>query len=343
MFKCCRCCDSSRTLGWLIAVIVVLLFASGCSSSVTTKGFPDRPIPNDDGKVPLSVWQDIAPDEDGDFPRQEKEILWLLPDNLYNKTKVFKSADELEITSFGYNGLGLPFLLLPIRASHTQTIYTPDSASPEAKQKVYWSPFWAGASHENWPDDRTKVEACGIPLFFGKIKGTAPTDVDEKADFGFWQVLWSLGPAYLTFDVRDTDIIDDEEVPDQVKGYMGAPLALGGMIGTVLWFDLGVDVEDSDDSVSVGLHGPLFGSLGLINVHVLERDEGDEARIRLLLSGILWTDLAEREDGAKHWTDSRHGPLWGIVGWGRKNGKANVRLLWVPITLPFQGDGDSSD
>ncbi len=89
-------------------------------------------------------------------------------------------------------------------------------------------------------------------------------------------------------------------------------------------------------------HGPVFGYLGYYHnksVSVLRNgdlhpddiglDEPYGGRSeRLVLGGILWRDFIRRDwDGEVVY--SGHGPLWGFIGWGKRQERFSPRLFWV--------------
>lgn len=89
-------------------------------------------------------------------------------------------------------------------------------------------------------------------------------------------------------------------------------------------------------------HGPVFGFLGYhhtmrdftlregdLRPEEIDLDERYGGRSdRYLLGGILWRDFIRRDwDGEAVYTG--HGPLWGFIGWGERQGRFSPRFLWV--------------
>ena len=55
-----------------------------------------------------------------------------------------------------------------------------------------------------------------------------------------------------------------------------------------------------------------------------------------LVAGFLWYSSAMKRDDGKTKT-ARHGPLFGIFGWGRTNYAPAIQFLWFKIPV---GKGD---
>jgi len=211
-----------------------------------------------------------------------------------------------DMTVFNLGLVGFPWL--PLYVSASETIVRDGDETSEAHAS--WSPLWASSGRTAWHGDDPWVSMRGMPLFYGRIDYGRPA---EEPMGRFHNVLWSLGPAWGWFDLEDH--------PYDAEGWFFTPLMAAGL-GPLLWTSFDVD----SDEVDVAVHGPLVGLLGYMSVV----DHEDRDRMRMVIGGALWMDYSD-VDGAGQVRDSMHGPLWGMFGWGRSNGRPAIRLLWIPI------------
>ncbi|MEQ8822534.1 MAG: hypothetical protein RLY93_20045 [Sumerlaeia bacterium] len=265
---------------------------------------------------------------------------WLLPLNLSmtNIKALDAGSDEatIETLDFDYNGLGpLMLFLLPVHVSLDKYIYA-EEGMPDSAQTMTWTPIWATSNQSNWPADRDSITAKGIPLFYGNVKMDGKPE-DGGMDASVSNTLWSLGPAWLSFSSEDTGPRNED------KGYVVAPLLLGGPLGSILWTSANVTSGDGESLRSQNIHGPLFGLLGYTSSYNVapagktvspDNPEADqETFMRLITLGILWTDIRSEIEGQPESRSAVHGPLWGMFGWGKSEGRPVIKLLWIPIPV----------
>jgi len=196
-----------------------------------------------------------------------------------------------------------------------------------AGKTMHWTPFFVSSSEDDWPADGPRVELTGIPLLWTHTLAELDTGGFQLAKIERLQLLWSLGPEYLNFDAR-SDVVESERV--QLQTFQ--PLALAGF-GSILWSSLWMDAPTS----IVTMHGPLSGGLGYIDMNKTETD-GRRDELTLCISGALWMSSADY-DAEGDVKDSAHGPLWGVLGYGRDDYRPVIRFLWIPIPVGAASKG----
>jgi hypothetical protein len=236
--------------------------------------------------------------------------MWISAD----MTTVGPGGDAVTQSSFSAFNPGLTSLpLLPLWWSNESRMSR--RTGEGATSSLLWTPFFATSTDAGWPADVPTARARGIPLLYGRVEygaeGAAPW-IDVHA------TLWTLGPAWIriAFDV-DTGY---------EEGWAFMPLALAGL-GSLLW----TSSERASDTSEESVHGPLVGYLGYLGYRA-KVDRAERTRSLLLLAGILWYDAVD-SDAEGVTTDARHGPLWGLFGWGHSDGRAAIRLFGYPIAV----------
>ncbi|MDX2177202.1 MAG: hypothetical protein SF028_12115 [Candidatus Sumerlaeia bacterium] len=269
---------------------------------------------------------------------------WLLPNQVTIKQWVFnEDATEADYTSVRWHDLGVFILFnaplwISVKSAEFQR-----GAESSSGFRFTWSPFWTGVSEADRKPDAPKVRAYGVPLLFSRV------GVESERYAGRFNAathLWTLGPFYAStrFDAaQQLGGTEAEPIPQtDVSGYVVLPLMAGGLPGALAWTSYDFDtIGRGDERRNLWAHGPLIGWLGYSGrtVHTARpgetREEGAARwtkRGRSLGGGILWHSSRTRtEDGRAD--DSRHGPLWGMLGWGRRDGGFSLYALWLPIVL----------
>jgi hypothetical protein len=263
---------------------------------------------------------------------------------MYVGTAEFATTETMQTTSVAWNDILFPIVALPLRMRYSEHYYIDTQEEPAAYRRLNWNLLWASASSKGLPPGHGEFRARGVPLVFSMVDWVGQTGLEV----GMWNLLWTLGPFYMHFDLDPEEFAGIQEGGvnasgySRARGYMGTPLLLGGPIGSLVWFDVSVRSETETSRSLTSLHGPLFGSAGYMRF-LEEKADGSLSHSRKLLYGILWSDRSEREAGDPSSWHASHGPLWGMIGWGKKRGKNTVRLLWLPIVLPFQDDVPGPD
>ena len=96
-------------------------------------------------------------------------------------------------------------------------------------------------------------------------------------------------------------------------------------------------MEDVEGEMTI--HGPLGGLLGYISRDTYSRLWGQESEgprfsqsDTYILGGLLWN--ASQQFGSDgRVSNSSHGPLWGMFGWGREDGRFALRLFWMSVAF----------
>lgn len=326
------------------ALIALPLVLSGCVSTSVSREYPDgADISYRGGTIDPVLWEVAGNVEEDALPYRSYNFSWLLPTTLRNRAVFFDGPNQVNTRSVAYNGLGIPLLLLPVRFHYSESFYTNGATEePTATQWATWNPFWTANSGENLSDDHARVRTRGVPLFFGRVDMTSP-----DTQVGLWSTLWSLGPAFFTYNGEIQ--YEANEPPAEMRATAGMPLALGGILGAVLWTDVEMRQRHGEDHLRWSSHGPFFGSLGYVNVNARSTELGPTEEngtpepvvqytsTKSLLTGLLWLDLINKEVGNRASHFEARGPLWSAFGWGKRGGRNTVRVFWVPIVLPGQG------
>lgn len=343
--------DSSlRKLGVLaLAALVALpLLLTGCVTTQVSRDFPEQArISYRGGEIDPAVWEVARAAEPDALPYRGYTLSWILPLTLRQHSIIFPESDRGETRSLAYNGLGFPLFLLPLRFQLSESVYLNGETEPSETQWTTWTPLWTANNAENWDPETGRVRTRGIPLFFGRM------DVErESHSMGLWHTLWSLGPAYAKYRGENLAPPQPEADPGELRVTAGMPLALGGILGALLWFDLELRVEDGPNRGSLSTHGPLGGLLGYAAARsramAVETDPETEVERRyiehrsnkVLLGGLLWLDLIAKEEGNRASHFEARGPLWSAFGWGKRGGRNAVRVFWIPVVLPGQGGSE---
>lgn len=186
--------------------------------------------------------------------------------------------------------------------------------------------FWTWTDRIGAPPQRLHLDSWGVPLLYSEVGLDADledTDLADGArlDVTLRQALWTLGPTVLSLDAGEPD-------DAKLSATIVAPLYLAGL-GLYLWTSVVVD-ETPNDTLRLHAHGPLLSLLGYLDAES-RSDDGEESDLTLLLGGILWTSHSTSRDGET--IDATHGPLWGVLGWGREDGEPTIRFLWFDIEV----------
>jgi hypothetical protein len=325
----------------------VMLFASGCATKNVSPDYPENERISYSGNyVSPYAWENAETWDPDNPPSYQWTFSWLLPLNIYEKFGNFESSEKLQTAETTYNGLGFPLFLLPLRVTKEQNLYGQRDVYPIHATETEWNLLFANTrTSEDWPRERPVLDATGIPLFFSK--GTwrdLGTRSGRRTDIMGWQTLWSLGPAWVTYKSREADRRDPR---DEQRATIGMPLALGGLPGAVLWFDADYLDDKQYETARFNAHGPLFGMLGWFrsertarwnavpNVQAEDdpRRKGYREEYQGLIGGLLWFDQMSVYDAVPDSKSSAHGPVWGMFGWGERDGESVVRLFWIPVRV----------
>jgi hypothetical protein len=293
----------------VVAFAVLLSGLAGCTIGNGPELLRRHARPGEGEQISGEFWNEAA-GHAGDSGFQSEA--WLLPTWLDGRlTVVGDEGDRLASSEFSYFNLGLINLpWLPVWLSVDTQL--DQQSGQQANSRTLWTPVWTHSSTRDWPADEPRLSAWGFPLVYG---GLEYGRTGGEPEFSLHSTLYTVGPSWGWVDLAD----DDEG--EFVRGWFAMPATALGL-GPLLWSSTELETESGDVSV----HGPLWGTLGYLQVD--DREDGD--RLRLLLGGALWLDTDERRsDGVVH--DARHGPLWGMFGWGRWDGEPVLYLLWVPI------------
>jgi len=336
-----------RAIRTLALILVLAVFSAGCAKKTFTNDFPeDVKLRYDGGPLPAETWADADGYEADAPPTRSWNMTWLLPLSLYGKTAEFESSHKLATHKTTYNDLGFPLLFLPLRYHSKDNLHSREGYDAVHKARVEWNLLYAKSRvSDKWPDNRPSLYARGFPLVFSK--GTwrdLGKSSGRRTDVSGWNTLWSIGPAYLTFKSREAD---RSEPRNEQRATVGMPLAIGGFPGTLVWLDADVTDHKEYTRERFTTHGPLFGMLGFFRSSRQARwnsvpnlaGEDDPRRLGFseyykgLIAGVLWYDQGSQYDALPETENTGHGPLWGMFGWGKKNGLPAVRIFWLPIRV----------
>lgn len=338
----------------LLCTVIAALALTGCVKISRPQAFDGVPIPFDGGKISPRVWeaagqtsatQPVAESQDKDRKSKKQAGSWQKKDGRAVVKRVFSwplpfnslgweftvdsKAGTAEVTRTAWNSLGTHYLLLlPFHVARRTSYYHKGSDEPVGRRDVQWNLFWASSKESG--DVPGQVAVSGVPLFWSHLamrKGKSP----ESASVSLDNFLWTLGPVLIRFNATDSK--------DRAGGYLFTPFFLGGFQNFFLWTDLHLDAYEGkkrDSPAGIEMHGPLFGFLGSMDLHQGMHPKDNDgkpagkefSRLRLVLFGSLWLDYSDK--GGK---DDLHGPLWGMIGWGHKDGHFRPRIAWIALPL----------
>lgn len=284
-------------------------------------GLKDRPS--------WSIWEAIATSLFGGHQnggeksewRRERSLYWRLPQ--VRRHHVFAVLDENQKALSHYLScvdLGVPLLChLPLVIAVSDDSYDRGRTRPVRSQRFCWTPLWTYATRNGADGGAfdTRFHAFGLPLLFSKV------DVESQhigLALRFLTSFWSLGPTSIRVEAGTPDTRTE-------TASVFCPAFLGGLLGMMLW----TDFHQVNPEAEAWGHGPLSGHAGWYEKRTTSPDRETDL-LRLVLAGILWLDRSHR-NADNEATESRHGPLWSMIGWGRADGRPTVRVLWVPVPM----------
>lgn len=330
----------------VVAACALAALASGCRSSGGDLRLQDLPLlPYT--RVPTELLADVgAPGSDAQgwqrtlvngTPSWEGfEGNTLLPGRL---DQVHVDVTHLSLPLL----VGLPWLPLWTRIERRSWPRGRDGQLAPRNQIVTLTPFTSDLMEwdlEDRDDDYPRLDVSGLPPLYRRVNLAGG---DGQTSFDVVTTLWSLGPWWSAFDVRETGYelsvlqavtLFGPQVAEEpgVSGWIVEPFGLAGL-GHWLWSSRAWSGPGDDEGWR---HGPLGGWLGwahkrwttdilMINSgQVRQRHDGYD----LLLGGALWASFRGEQ------SDTWNGPLWGMFGWGTTRDRSPcLRLLWLPIPL----------
>lgn len=318
-----------------------MLAMTACKGGGRTQELDGVRLPYGGRPMTAKVWEAVDKADEKQPIAESYRFIWPIPLEVVNRTTVVaRTKDKSQNSRLIWNDLATPLLVtfLPLRIDYSRYVYDRAHEMPTGKQHLYWNLFWAGSSESGDIGSDLRMHAAGVPLFYGAMRVER---IQAKQLLDFHQVLWTLGPAWMRF--------HGEGPGGAGHGYFVTPLLLGGALGTAVWTDYHIDAPEA----KLEGHGPLAGFLGYwclkaektrLNPeaaeHVGPPSPGEKApdtmiaegtrTKRLIIGGLLWHDFVDRDTKGVV-QDSGHGPLWSAFGWGKKNGKFAVRVLFIPI------------
>lgn len=331
--------------------VVVLAALTGCSFGNGPEFLRRYERPGPGQAVPESFWMDAsarpAPAHDGaandpaprEVPVAFEASFWLLP-TWFSGRHMEVSADDERVTDTEFRFLDLGVALFPFLPLWFSMDSQLDSRSGgRAECSTTWTPLWTSSRSTGWPAERSRAVASGFPLLYGRIEYGRQ---GEEPSLEMHNLLWTLGPCWMRGD-------PPEEGPDVARVHVGpsmrmdtsgwafCPLLLAGP-GAWLW----TSTEFRDRRAETSAHGPLGGWLGYraslehdppgaywTPPSAVPTESGITVFTRRVLGGVLWYDSETTVYDVT--TQARHGPLWGLFGWGRSGAEPVLYLLWFPI------------
>jgi hypothetical protein len=317
----------------LLFLLACAALLAGCVSGSRSGPLAGIDLPRGRDKVGPSLW--MAAGQPGVPLEARAETLLPLPVvSAKNRLGIDEARRVADSSHYRMVALGVPYAYLPLEFSFSRAIYQPGTEAPTGRLVRRWSPLWSWSKVEGEIDD--VLEVSGFPLLWEKGREAGPvwyfddfaTGFDERWEFEFFTLFWWIGP--MDFDLRKTWTGEDGE-PREVNSRFFAPLFLGRGPGFLLWSDFKESERGPEGLVTTRGHGPLLGWPLYRATRTLPA-QGNPRIDRLVLGGLLWNDRIQRDE-TRQTSDSVHGPLWGAVGWGKKDGRPAVHVLWLPVRL----------
>jgi hypothetical protein len=297
---------------WVVgcsASVATALLLGGCAFSTGPEPLQALARSADDTTLADDTWPAVSShaEEVGAHGR-----FFLLPAFVTGDlASVSPGGDDVTRTGFTAVNPGLAVIpLLPLWWTSESRLIR--RSGERATSSMTWTPLYASSTATDWPADIPTLSASGVPLLYSRVTyGT--TGARPSIDVHAW--LWTLGPSWMSLDLD----LDSE----RATGWWFMPLTLG-CFGDLLW----LSSEQVTDTTREVIHGPIHGWLGYRS----DVDTSARTSSRSLLAGLLWYDSAD-SDVEGDMTREIHGPLWGMFGWGRSEGRATIRVFWYPIEL----------
>lgn len=318
-------CDTVRLLP-LIAPLLSIFIITGCTHSFTSRELGDKTLPYKGGSISEETWEAMGRVNPAAPHVNTRSTVFPLPSVLiFRNFSNLRPDGRYAATSFTWwdGFLGSIGISLPVAVNYNDYHYMPGESEPVAHRSAFYTPLLAGSSSEGDFELGMDVQASGVPLLWSRVKMEETFPDGSQASASLTGLLWTLGPMLVKLEANE----------GETSGYIATPLLLGGVPGGILWTDYRIHDRETH---RIG-HGPLFGFLGYtqwksFSTPVEEEADPDEVRFRrLLLGGTLWeqTRRTEFQDGDT--ISTSHGPLWGMFGWGSREGDFTLRLFWYPI------------
>ncbi|MBX3730528.1 MAG: hypothetical protein KF858_15225 [Candidatus Sumerlaeia bacterium] len=335
-------------------VAVATLLLSGCLMSKRVVGVEDDEgnlvrvsAPSGGRSIPAARWQALMNAEGR--PRTTRQGLWMFgvrisPDvdkagssdfegnelgtvffcdysPVYSDISLRTLETDQEEDRIGTNRLQFQRFVLPWRLKLASAYYEGTGDGGVVTDRVWaeWNTFWAASGGVG--SRRELVRTSSIPLIYSSLRMDLPKEVEPlepelraaEENPTHVHLLTSLagaGPSRIAYESEKVDVS------------LLVPVAAWGP-GFLAWTSLRVE---SPTSLLI-LHGPppvayIYGS-----------DRGN-SELGMLTWGALWYRKVEWDDYEARRRDyERQGPLWGMFGWGRKDARPAVYLLWMPIKV----------
>lgn len=344
-----------RVLNILMALTLsVTMLLGGCSITTGTDKYQGLEVPDRGEPISQEIW-DAADELAAQKPRPGGPLSlgdghwWLLPFNIANnQIDVALNEQEARRTSISWYDLSTPlfFTFLPWRVSYARDYYErgAETNEPVGGMRFGWNLLYTRVVEYGRVQDPIKLRSFGMPLLFSRVTGQHRS---RDTRFSYSNILWTLGPGLITY--KSSPYYENSE--ELLEGWFFFPLQLGGILGPLVWLDFGLETEDGRVATA---HGPLFGYLGYVHSHrpfetgmrpvpgQWDLEEGEEPEMEeytelerahsMALLGILWESLVKKDEDGDI-VRGRHGPLWGMFGWGHEKGGFAVRAFWIPIRL----------
>ena len=297
-----------------LALLALAALTTGCISqrTVTVGGKPaDVKLPKLGRQVGPDFWA-AAQAIPGDDPIVIEEYS-AVPYLHYRKRRVEVEQYRERATLATYRMVyaGIPEVFLPLYFRTSKSVYKEGHTEPTGKVARHYNPFYSNSHLKGFAGTEPRLMAGGMPLL---------VEVGKES-----------GPAWL--EREGTRVKSDGVYTTRTKAFV--PLLAGKTPGLIAWshYTTTTDAPDGTSTTFRG-HGP-FGGLFLAG----EREETHPDRprnlLRLIVGGILWTDIEKGERGAADYSSQR-GLLWSGFGYGRENdevwSKRQLRFCWLPIT-----------
>ncbi|MCC5877200.1 MAG: hypothetical protein JJU11_13345 [Candidatus Sumerlaeia bacterium] len=312
----------------LIASLLAVLVFSGCTHSFTSRELGDKTLPYKGGTISEETWEAMGRVNPSAPHVNTRSTVFPLPSILiFRNFSNLRPDGRYAATSFTWwdGFLGSIGISLPLAVNYNDYHYLPGESEPVAHRSAFYTPFLSGSSSEGDFDLGVDIKASGIPLLWSRVRMAETFPDGSQAIAQKTGFLWSLGPMLIKLEANEGN----------TSGYIATPLLLGGVPGGILWSDY--RIRDRDRDTHRFGHGPLFGFLGYSQwkAHSTPPQEDanpEETRFRrLLLGGALWEQTRRSDFESGEVTSTSHGPIWGMFGWGSREGDFTLRLLWIPI------------
>ncbi|MCX7050008.1 MAG: hypothetical protein NTX50_31555 [Candidatus Sumerlaeota bacterium] len=286
-----------------------VLLAGGCSvRSIKPYSFEGIQFPDDDRVIASRLWQ--VKSADVNSSATEKEVVWAqwrhgaLPFGFgFKELSVMPPQSMALYGDLTWHDLCpfCPFVFtFPLWVKAEESVYRSPSTQPSGSRSFLWTPVSASVASSGELKDTCSARC--IPLLYSHIEMKGKEGIEKLYRMKATNFLWSLGPMRLKTNHIPGDTLGIQESD------LFVPLFLCTHFSMFIWSDFAArskDPNDPDVEQRISAHGPL--------------------------GGAVWLSYERLDASDPKLNSSKHGALWGMFGWGQKDGRRVIRVCGISL------------